>query len=168
MPEIDYEAKVNEVTWLYADQRDPERAKQNLSDAARIVRAILSHWPDDYDANSLMGALLTDLGELDEAIAHLDRAIRIDPSDGLAYGHKVSALWDKGDLIGAEECARKQLALSDPEAEGHYFDFDTLASTLERLGRWDEAERVLQQGVNAINSEYLRQRLSALQGREMR
>jgi hypothetical protein len=42
-----------------------------------------------------MGALLTDLGELDEAVDHLDRAIRIDSSDGLAFGHKVLALWDK-------------------------------------------------------------------------
>ena len=168
MPEIDYENEINKATWLYADQRDPERAKQNLSDAARIVRAILSHWPDDYDANSLMGALLTDLGEPDEAIAHLDRAIRIDPSDVLAYGHKVSALWDKVDLIGAEQCARKQLALSDPKAEEHYLDIDSLAAILERLGRWDEAEQVLQQGVNATNSEFLRQRLSAVQRKEMR
>ena len=43
MPEIDYETEINEATWLYADQRDPERAKENLSDAARIVRAILAH-----------------------------------------------------------------------------------------------------------------------------
>ena len=70
----------------------PSELNRISATRAESSALILSHWPDDYDANSLMGALLTDLGEPDEAIAHLDRAIRIDPSDVLAYGHKVSAL----------------------------------------------------------------------------
>jgi Flp pilus assembly protein TadD len=74
-----------------------------------MVREILAHWPDDYDANSLMGAILVDLDEFDESIKYLDRAIQIDPNDDLAYGHKAGALLFKGDLAGAEACARKEL-----------------------------------------------------------
>ena len=109
MREIDYEKAIEKARWLYADLTDRSRVEAKAREAARIVGEILKQRPDDYDANSLMGAILSELGQLDESIRYLDRAIAIDPTDYLAYCHKAGTLLEKGDLAGAEACARKSL-----------------------------------------------------------
>ena len=166
MPDMNYEKEIERARWLWADTRDRTRAKENAREAARIVRAILSRWPDDYDAHSLMGAILADLGELDESIKYLDRAITIDPLDSLAFGHKASTLLFKGDLQGAEICARKELELIDPEDQTRDATYDSLSRILLEQGRVDEAEAVLREGIEATSSGFLRERLSTVQGRE--
>ena len=166
MPNIDYEEAIERARWLWADMRDRTRIKPNAREAARMVREILSHWPDDYDANSLMGAILGDLDEFDESIKYLDRAIQIDPSDSLAYGHKASSLRFKGDLTGAEVCARKELELADPEDETYDLTYDSLSEILQAQGRLDEAQQVLKDGIQATGSDLLRERLAALQRSE--
>src|SRR5260370_42659819 len=103
-----------------------------------------------------MGAILAELGEFDESIKYLDRAIQIDPSDYRAYGHKAGTLLDKGDLAGAETCARKELALRDTEDQVYFSVCDSLSVILERQGRLDEAKQVLKEGIDATGSDFLR------------
>jgi tetratricopeptide (TPR) repeat protein len=163
MQELNYEESIERARWLWADTRDRSRIEPNAREAARMVREILSRWPDDYDANSLMGAILADLDEFDESIKYLDRAIQINPSDSLAYGHKAGTLLAKGDLAAAEAYARKELELIDPADETIDTTYDSLSVILREQGRLDEAQQVLKDGIAATGSDLLRERLAALE-----
>jgi protein O-GlcNAc transferase len=114
-----------------------------------IVKAIESYDrelvnnPKAYRAAFNAAKLLQRVGRTQEAIAHYRKTVEIDPSFGTGQLFLAKALFDAGDLEGAEEWARKGLT-NKPEPRmaplGHY----VLADIYERQGRAAEARREIE------------------------
>jgi choline-sulfatase len=96
--------------------------------------------PKAYRAAFNAAKLLQKLGRNQEAVARFRKAVEIDPSFGTGQLYLAKALYDAGDVNGAEEWARKGLT-NNPEPRiaplGHY----VLADIYERQGRAAEARR---------------------------
>ena len=101
--------------------------------------------PKAYRAAFNAAKLLQKIGRNPEAVAHFRKAVEIDPSFGTGQLYLAKALYDTGDLKGAEEWARKGLT-NNPEPRmaplGHY----VLADVYERQGRPADARREVEAG----------------------
>jgi len=109
-----------------------------------MERRALALDPDLSDAHSWKGAALLMLGKVDEAIASIQEAIRIDPGNGQAHQTLARALWvGKGDFSAAIPVFERSIVLN-PDAGYSYLQLGLLLSW-ER--RYAEAERVLRRAV---------------------
>lgn len=79
------------VTWTPARGRDPLEDiapllnAGNFAEAQPLLELLLSHTPDDSDLLYNLGMVESDLGELDNAIGHLGRAVESRPSFANAW-----------------------------------------------------------------------------------
>jgi tetratricopeptide (TPR) repeat protein len=103
--------------------------------AAECFRKELALNPAYSDANLFLGQTLRSLGQGDEAIVHLRKAIALDSRSELAYKALVPALSEKGDLESAVEI----LKLAEKEFPADPSFPAQLASVLTRLNRGQEA-----------------------------
>ena len=96
--------------------------------------------PKAYRAAFNAAKLLQKIGRNRETVAHFRKAVEIDPSFGTGQLYLAKALFDAGDLAGAEQWARSGLT-NKPEPRiaplGHY----VLADVYERQGRAADAQR---------------------------
>ena len=101
--------------------------------------------PKAYRAAFNAAKLLQKIGRTQEAVARYRQAVEIDPAFGTGQLYLAKALYDAGDLKGAEEWARKGLT-NNPEPRmaplGHY----VLADVYERQGRAGDARREVEAG----------------------
>jgi Flp pilus assembly protein TadD len=91
--------------------------------------------PTDPDARVSLGNALLQKGRIDDAIAHYQKAITVQPDHFLARYSLGHALLEKGDLDGAIQVCRSALSLRDSDADCH----TTLAIALEEKGNPAEA-----------------------------
>jgi non-specific serine/threonine protein kinase len=116
-----------------------------------MERRALSIDPDLSDAHSWLGSALLALGRVDEAIAAVEEAIRIDPGNGQAHQSLARALWvGKGDFAAAIPVFEKSIVLN-PEAGYSYLQLGLLLSWERRFA---EAERVLRRAVE-LQDQYI-------------
>ena len=106
------------------------------------------------DANSLnnLGNALRELGQLDEAIACLQSALRFDPAHARAYNNLGNALGDRGSLDEAVACYRKAMQVAPDYARAH----SNLLCTLQYCPGVSAAELL------AAHVEYDRQQAARL------
>jgi tetratricopeptide (TPR) repeat protein len=109
---------------------DQEKAEQYFRKALEID-------PDYVEARASFGGMLVDKGAVDEAIRHLDAAIRRDRSHGLAWYLLAYAYCLKDDYPQSIEAARQAIKLIPNKAESHFW----LAEGLHLSGKLDEAKR---------------------------
>ena len=94
--------------------------------------------------DTVQGAALLMLGKVDEAIASIQEAIRIDPGNGQAHQTLARALWvGKGDFSAAIPVFERSIVLN-PDAGYSYLQLGLLLSWERRFA---EAERVLRRAV---------------------
>jgi protein O-GlcNAc transferase len=106
----------------------------NLAEAAGVCREIIADSPQNADALHLLGALLGQIGQAEEAIELVRRAIGIKPMP--AYHDTLGRLLkNAGDIAGAIEAYRDALKLNPAFAEAH----NNLGVALRAVGRLDEA-----------------------------
>jgi tetratricopeptide (TPR) repeat protein len=109
---------------------------------AAVCRSVLDADPDDADALVLLGASLGALGRLDEAISHLEQAIRTRPDHSEARQELCRLLRTQGlslavqGLIEEAIDAFGQAVMADPADAAAYTD---LSHVLAAEGRFDEA-----------------------------
>jgi non-specific serine/threonine protein kinase len=116
-----------------------------------MERRALSIDPDLADAHSWLGSALLTLGRVDEAIAAVKEAIRIDPGNGQAHQALARALWvGKGDFAAAIPVFERSIVLN-PEAGYSYLQLGLLLSWERRFA---EAERVLRRAVE-LQDQYI-------------
>jgi choline-sulfatase len=112
--------------------------KGQIDDAIAAYRAELSANPKAYRAAFNAAKLLQARGRPDEAVALFRKVVEIEPTFGTGQLYLAKALFDGGDLEGAERWARAGLT-NKPEPRlaplGHY----VLADVYERQGRDAEA-----------------------------
>ena len=92
--------------------------------------------PDDAEAHSNLGCILSESGRLTEAEISLRRAIKLSPDYTEAYSGLGDALRKQGRLSEAETSYRRALEIKPDHAETH----NNLGVTLHDLCRLDEAE----------------------------
>ena len=100
--------------------------------------------PDLSDAHVWLGSGLLTLGRVDEAIAAVTEALRLEPENGQAYQSLGRAYWvGKGDFAAAIPAFRKAIELN-PEAGYSYLQLGLL---LAWEGRYEEAEAICRRAV---------------------
>jgi serine/threonine protein kinase/tetratricopeptide (TPR) repeat protein len=116
-----------------------------------MERRALEIDPDLADAHMWLGAGLLTLGQVDDAIASINEAIRLEPENGQAYQGLGRAYWvGKGDFAAAIPAFRKAIELN-PEAGYSYLQLGLL---LAWEGRYDEAEAVCRRAVE-LQDQYI-------------
>src|SRR5262249_7318545 len=100
--------------------------------------------PDLADADVGLGAALLNLGQIDDGLAAIREAIRLEPENGQAYQSLGRAYWvGKGDFAAAIPLFERAIELN-PEAGYSYLQLGLLLSW---EGRYAEAERILKRAV---------------------
>jgi tetratricopeptide (TPR) repeat protein len=93
-----------------------------------------------YRAAFNAAKLLQKVGRMNDAIAHFRKVVEIEPTFGTGHLYLAQALYETGDLAGAEQWARSGLQ-NQPEPRlaplGHY----VLADVYEQRGRMADARR---------------------------
>ena len=107
--------------------------------------------PGLADAHNWLGSGLLTLGQVDDAIASIREAIRLDPENGQAYQSLGRAYWvGKGDFASAIPAFRKAIKLN-PEAGYSYLQLGLL---LAWEGLYEEAEAVCRRAVE-LQDQYI-------------
>jgi serine/threonine protein kinase/tetratricopeptide (TPR) repeat protein len=125
--------------------------KELVNKAIEIEQRALSLNPDLAEAHTWLGASLLGHGKIDEAIASMKEAVRLDPEDGQAHQGLARAYWvGKGDFAAAIPEFQKSIELN-PEAGYSYLQLGLL---LAWEGRYEEAERICRRAVE-LQEQYL-------------
>lgn len=104
---------------------------------------VLRTCPDYANAHHLMGVVLSNAGQLEQAQAHYHRAIELEPERALTYVHLGELLAVRGDVRRAVELYRKALELDPRDAVAH----NNLGIALAGLGHYEEAAHQMQQAM---------------------
>ncbi|HET7220513.1 MAG TPA: protein kinase [Vicinamibacterales bacterium] len=116
-----------------------------------MERRALEIDPDLADAHNWLGAGLLTLGKVDDAIAAINEAIRLEPDNGQPYQSLGRAYWvGKGDFAKAIPAFRKAIELN-PEAGYSYLQLGLL---LAWEGQYAEAEAVCRRAVD-LQDQYI-------------
>jgi len=116
--------------------------------AEAALRAVTTSRPDFYDAQRVLGRLLldragSDRAKIDEALAHLQAAFKINPDD-IATGMAVAQiLVSTNRLADAEKVLGSLLERVPDQRALNYF----YAQVLTKLGRGDESKQYLERAV---------------------
>jgi tetratricopeptide (TPR) repeat protein len=105
------------------------------ADEETLWRATIARNPGSFLAHTDLGVALFKKGQVDEAIAHYQRALEIEPDDALAHVNFGVALSKKGQVEEAVAHYQKALESRPNDALAHY----NLGSILAQQGRVDEA-----------------------------
>ena len=116
-----------------------------LNEAVEIERRALAIDPELADAHMWLGSALLALGRVDEALAELREALRLDPENGQAYQSLARAYWvGRGDFAAAIPLFERAMELN-PEAGYSYLQLSMLLAwdgQLDRAG--DVAARAVE------------------------
>ncbi|HTI87947.1 MAG TPA: tetratricopeptide repeat protein [Alphaproteobacteria bacterium] len=121
------------------------RARGDRVAAVRLYSEALRHRSDHTKAEANLGATLLELGRIDDAVKHLDAAVKRDPADIDARVNFGTALLEAQDYAGAERELREALASSPGDA----LALNSLGNALFRSGRTNEAIDVFEEAARA-------------------
>ena len=127
-----------------------EVPSESLADAEDAARDALAIDPDEPSAHRLLGAIFLQRRQYELAIAELDRAIGINPSDAASQIARGLVLVWSGRAAEAAtelEAARRY----DPDLERRDFGWSghsTLGLAYYLLGRYGDAVAILEQGLS--------------------
>jgi tetratricopeptide (TPR) repeat protein len=105
--------KVSERERLYIEARYFTTVKTDLTKAIDLHRLIVATYPDDFGAYSNLGSLLRSRGMLEEAIPHLEQAVRLAPEQPLAYVNLGYAHLDAGRFEDARKAFESTIRLQE-------------------------------------------------------
>lgn len=112
-------------------------------DAAELARGMTAKQPWHALGWQVLGAALTQLGEMNEAVTTLQRALLLDASPFQAHYNLGVALRNAGRLEEAMAYFQRALEIAPEQVEAHY----NLGITLKELERLPEAEQCLRRAV---------------------
>ena len=153
------------VSFLYGEALMKER--NDWAGAAAAFRAELDIDPNHYESNLLLGTLLREGGQVDEALPHLERAARL-RGDDLAVKFSLGAAYLAMERL---EEARRLLEAVGQAAPGHLPTQMQLAVLYTRLGRPEDAVQAranvmrLTKEADARSFQGVRESVSDLMGR---
>jgi len=113
------------------------------ADAETFWRTVLAADANAWIGHNNLGKALTDRGQVDEAIAHFQRALAIRPDYAMAHYNLGELLHQRGQLDEAIAHFQRALEIQPRYADAH----NNLAIALLQRGRLDEAMTHLQQAL---------------------
>ena len=104
-------------------------------DSETLFRHALEVTDGNYIAHNNLGALLEDRGNFDEAIGHLQEAVRLKPTDAPAWFNLGNACYGSGRFDEAVAGYQQALRLEPDDPDAH----KNLGNALYKKGQLDEA-----------------------------
>jgi tetratricopeptide (TPR) repeat protein len=105
--------KASERERLYIEARYYTTVVKDQNKAIESYRVLLATYPDDYAAHSNLGSLYRNVGRHDEAIKHLEEAVRLGPNQPLGRGNLGGAYIDEGRYAEARQQFEEVLKLQE-------------------------------------------------------
>lgn len=106
-----------------------------LQEAEALYLILVAHKPDDPAAHLGLGTVRAQLGDIADAISHLERAAKLAPRDSRALVERGKIELRRRDLNAALAFQDRAIAIDPSEPESHY----QRSLVLVRLGRTTEA-----------------------------
>ena len=119
------------------------------AEAETLAREMTRNHPNEAIGWKVMGAALTQMGRIPEALVPMQKTLQLTPQDAEAHFNYAIALRHSGDLSQAEASFRQAIEIRHDYAEAH----NNLGNLLRELGRLDEAEASLKRAIEA-NPDY--------------
>ena len=113
------------------------------ADIETLWRATIAKNPECFMAHNNLGAFLLQRGRTDEAIAHFQKVLEIQPENPNVHNNLGFALLQKGRLEEAIAHCQKAVAIEPDNPDAHL----TLGGALLQRGRADEAMAHYQEGL---------------------
>jgi tetratricopeptide (TPR) repeat protein len=113
-------------TWAYS---------RNYQDSETCFRDVLLKNPNSATAHNNLGDALLAKGSIDDAIAHFERALEIEPTYQFGQYNLGAALAKKGDAAAAISHLKLALAANPEDFKSYY----SLGTAFGQLGQADEA-----------------------------
>lgn len=127
------------------DPRDHAVALRNLAkvlswagktdEADRLAQQAVEYLADDEETQTMAGFAKLRLGQVAEAKAHFEAALRVRPDDARALGGLGDVYTRVGEHEAARDCFSRAIAADQKHAPAHY----NLGNALRALGQLDEA-----------------------------
>jgi tetratricopeptide (TPR) repeat protein len=121
--------------WLNWEMACANRNAKNHQSAVAFFRAALAARPEDSNAHNALGAGLAGLGQIDESIAVLHRAIELDRRNWIARRNLAKAFIGAGRIDEAIAESKRQIAAEPENAEAVF----TLGLVFSMVHRPEEA-----------------------------
>ena len=109
---------------------------RRYEDAKRLSISITQEFPKHPFAWKVLGAVLKQMGKINESLVATQKSVQLDPQDAAAHSNLGVTLQELGKLDEAEASLRQAITLKPDYAEVHY----NLGITLKELGKLDEAK----------------------------
>jgi tetratricopeptide (TPR) repeat protein len=106
-----------------------------LLEAGRLYFELLRLEPDCLEALARLGAILFELGQFQQSLPCLDKAVRLAPGTPKLHLLRGAILKRLGRLEESAACCRRELEISPQDPDAHY----NLGLTLQNLNRAHEA-----------------------------
>jgi len=124
---------------------DKYRAKELYAEARKVLEDYIRNFSDNAQIRRAFAYIHIDRGELDLAIAEVDKAFLLDPNDYQNLINKGDICLYRGDLERAEEQYQRLLEAREPVA--HAWGLNRLGYIWLLQGEYEKAKNVWKQGV---------------------
>jgi serine/threonine protein kinase len=124
---------------------DKYRAKELYAEARKALEDYVRNFSDNVQIHQALADIHIDRGELDQAMAEIDKAFLLDPNDYINLMSKGDIHLYKEDVSRAEEEYQKLLEMKEPVA--HAWGLNRLAYVWQLQGEYEKAKNAWKQGV---------------------
>lgn len=107
-----------------------------FTETAILAQTMTVHFPLHNFGWKILGAAYKQMGRTADALAPMQKAVALSPSDDMALSNLGATLQELGHLGESEAIYRQALQINPDNAKAHY----NLSITLMKLGRLEEAE----------------------------
>ena len=122
---------------------------RRYEDAKRLSISITQEFPKHPFAWKVLGAVLKQMGKINESLVATQKSVQLDPQDAAAHSNLGNTLKEQGRLNEAEASLRQAIALKPDYAAAH----SNLGVILKELGKLDEAEESYRKAI-ALKPDY--------------
>ena len=129
----------------YTQLAEVYRAKELYDKAGKVLEDYIQNFRDAAPIRQAFAYIHIEKGELDQAMAEIDRAFLLDPNDYQNLIDKGDIYVYKGDLAKAEAEYQKLLEAREPVAHG--WGLSRLGNLWLLQGKYEKAKNVWKQGV---------------------
>jgi serine/threonine protein kinase/predicted Zn-dependent protease len=135
----------SEFVPTYIQLAEVYRAKELYAKARKVLEDFMRNFSENAPIRQGLADIHIDRGELDQAMAEIDKAFLLDPDDFLILRSKGDISLYKGDLAKAEGEYQKLLEMNEPVA--HAWGLSRLGSIQLLQGEYEKAKNAYKQGV---------------------
>jgi tetratricopeptide (TPR) repeat protein len=116
--------------------------QQRTQEGLDFIQKAIEAEPDQAEAWNVYGALLQQIGKLEDAIEKWKKAIEIDSNLPVAYSNLASGYWSLGEYEHSKEAAQKAVKIKPDYADGYVnygIAVNALGDTEEAVKLWEKA-----------------------------